>query len=88
MSLAYFRATVIANLQIPLGKSVKAAKVREATRKARKLHAQVNQTALVGKLSSCTGRKPEENELFIVEGIVQAVGKQGRDRRFRHIAAG
>ena len=50
-------------------KAVKAAKVREAARKARDVARQKNQleaAPLVGKLSSCTGRNWKENELFIV----------------------
>ena len=70
-------------------KAIRAAQVREAARKTRDNARKANQldaAPLVGKLSSCTGRKAEENEMFIVEGdSAGGSAKQGRDSRYQAI---
>jgi DNA gyrase subunit B len=76
-------------LELIMQKAVAAAKVREASQKAKEITRQKNSIEnanLVGKLCSCTGRKAELNELFIVEGdSAGGSAKQARDRSFQAI---
>lgn len=75
--------------QALIEKALSAASVRQAARKAKDMARQrssLEAAPLVGKLAVCTGRKPAENELLIVEGdSAGGSAKQGRDRRFQAI---
>ncbi|MBD5131991.1 MAG: DNA gyrase subunit B [Clostridiales bacterium] len=72
-----------------LKKGLLAAKVREAARKEKEITRAKNAIDnfnLVGKLTPCTGRKPENNELFIVEGdSAGGTCKQARARSYQAI---
>ena len=70
-------------------KAQNAARVRIATRQAKenaRAKNSIDSLQLVGKLAACSGRTPEKNELFIVEGdSAGGTAKQARVRQFQSI---
>lgn len=77
--------------KIIIEKSMLSSKARQAARAARETVLRkgiLEGLALPGKLADCTSKRPEESELYLVEGdSAGGSSRQARDRRFQAILA-
>ncbi len=88
-ALADFLDKYARDTRIIIEKSLLSAKARQAARAARETVLRkgiLEGLSLPGKLADCTSKKPEESELYLVEGdSAGGSSRQARDRRFQAI---